>query len=257
MLWNASHIHDHVIVARDGKIGTIVDFLFDDRSWHIRWAVVDTGTWLSSRKVLLPTSILKHPDMVGREFPIDLTKQQVKNSPDVDSERPVSRQMEASVYNYYGWGPYWGDGLYEGAYGYTGGMGVSPFLQPRPDQQEIIEAQRQRDDPHLRSVEAISGYHIHAPDGEIGHVEDFLVEGADWSIHYLVVDTKNWWPGKKVLVSPGSVKGIDWNHSRIDISVARQIVKDSPAYDTSTMVDPSFENQFNGYYGGIGAGTHL
>jgi hypothetical protein len=104
-----------------------------------------------------------------------------------------------------------------------------PGLRRR--EQEIADAQADRDDVHLRSVEAVTGYHIHASDGEIGHVEDFLVEDADWSIHYLVVDTKNWWPGKKVLVSSRSAGEIDWMDRLVNLDVDRQRIKDSPAYD--------------------------
>ena len=107
------------------------------------------------------------------------------------------------------------------------------------------------DDPHLRSIEAVTGYHIHASDGEIGHVEDFLVEDADWSIHYLVVDTKNWWPGKKVLISPRLAREIDWTDRLVNLDVDRQKVKDSPPYDASTTVDWAYENHFHNYYGDI------
>jgi hypothetical protein len=252
MLWSASSIKGHAIAARDGTIGSIVDFLFDDASWHVRWAVVETGGWLSGRKVLLPTSVLGVPDQEKRMFPVELTRQQVKDSPDIDDERPVSRQMETHVYNYYGWNPYWGNGLYMGAYGYGAGLGSSPFLGRPPERQEAVDAQRERDDPHLRSVDAVTGYHIHATDGEIGHVEDFLVEDANWGIHYLVVDTKNWWPGKKVLIAPGLVHAIDWNGRLVDLDVGRDKVKESPPYDTSTTIDPVYENHFNNYYGGVG-----
>ena len=145
----------------------------------------------------------------NREFSVKLTKQQVKDSPEIDTDRPVSRQMETSVYDYYGWSPYWGTGFYMGGYGYM--PGVDGMASPLPGsrgarERRLPTAQRPRTMPHLRSVEAVTGYHIHASDGEIGHVEDFLVEDADWSIHYLVVDTKNWWPGKKVLISPRSAR---------------------------------------------------
>jgi len=256
MLWNASAIKGHAISARDGAVGTIVDFLFDDASWHVRWAVIETGNWLSGRKVLLPTSILGTPSHEGRLFSVELTKQQVKDSPNVDTERPVSRQLETHVYNYYGWNPYWGNGLYAGAYGYTAGMGSSPFVGRHSERQEAADAQREHDDPNLRSVDAVTSYHIHASDGEIGHVEDFLIEDGDWGIHYLVVDTKNWWPGKKVLIAPGLVEAIDWNARSVTLAVSRKKVKASPPYDHSTTVDPIYENHFNNYYGGIGQNAH-
>ena len=250
MLWHASAINGFAIEASDGDIGTVNDFLFDDASWHVRWLVVDTGNWLSGRKVLLPPSVLGRIYAKDHVFAVKLTRQQVKDSPDIDTDRPVSRQMETSVYDYYGWSPYWGTGFYMGGYGYMPGSGMaSPYLGGRRREQAIADAQADRDDVHLRSVEAVTGYHIHASDGEIGHVEDFLVEDADWSIHYLVVDTKNWWFGKSVLISPRSAREIDWNDKLVNLNVDRQRVKDSPPYDASTTLDRAYERQFHEHYG--------
>ena len=260
MLRNASAINGYTISASDGRLGTVSDFLFDDASWLVRWLVVDTGNWLSGRKVLLPAFALGHLDPAGRQFAVRLTMQQVKDSPDIDTKRPVSRQMEASIYDYYGWSPYWSAGLYMGGYGYGYGYGggtvgpLSPRKSMRRDE-DIAASRRSDDDPHLRSIEEIFGYHIHADDGEIGHVEDFLVEDADWSIHYLIVDTKNWWPGKKVLVSPRSVQEIDWTDKLVKINVDRQEVKDSPAYYAAATVDRDYEKRFHGYYDRIRLGN--
>ena len=254
MLWNASAINGYAIVASDGRLGTVSDFLFDDASWLVRWLVVDTGKWLSGRKVLLPPSALGHPDIEAREFSVRLTKQQVKNSPDIATDRPVSRQMETNTYDYYGWSPYWGAGFYMGGYGYVGGaMAVPPYRHSRRREEEIADTQRDDDDPHLRSIEAVTGYHIHASDGEIGHVEDLLMDDTDWSIHYLIVDTKNWWPGKKVLISPRSAQKIDWTGKLVNLDVDRQKVKDSPAYDATTTIDRAYENHFHSHYGDVRA----
>jgi PRC-barrel domain len=172
MLWNASAINGYAITASDGRIGTVSDFLFDDGTWLIRWLVVDTGNWASGRKVLLPPSVLGKLDAKEHDFSVTLTK----NSPDIDTDQPVSRQLETSVYDYYGWSPYWGAGFYMGGYGYMPGGGIaSPYLGSRWRDDEIAAAQRRTDDVHLRSIAAITGYHIHATEGEIGHVEDFLV----------------------------------------------------------------------------------
>ena len=197
-------------MASDGHLGTVSDFLLCDAGWLDGWRVVETGSWLSGRKVLLPAFALGHLDPERREFSVRLTRQQVKDSPNIATERPVSRQMETGIYDYYGWSPYWGSGLYMGGYGFGYGYGGGamtplPMLGSSRREEDIVAAQRSDDDPHLRSTEAVTGYHIHAKDGEIGHVADFLIEDADWSIHYLVVDTKNWWPRKQVLVSARSV----------------------------------------------------
>ncbi len=254
MLKNASAINGYAIAASDGRLGTVDDFLFDDASWMVRWLVVDTGNWLPGRKVLLPPLVLGHPDPQERAFPVRLTMQQVKDSPQIATDRPVSRQMETNLYDYYGWTPYWGSGLFMGGYmgGYgRGAMAPQPWPEAQRREEQIAEIQRRNDDPHLRSIDAVTGYHIHASDGEIGHVEDFLLEEADWSIHYLVVDTKNWWPGKKVLISPRSAREINWRDKLVNLDVDRQKVKDSPAYDASTTVDRAYEKHFHSYYGDV------
>jgi hypothetical protein len=256
MLHNASKIHGYAIEASDGRLGTVSDLLFDDASWLIRWLVVDTGTWLSGRKVLLPPTVLGHVDEKQKNFSVRLTRQEIKDSPGIDADRPVSRQMESHLYDYYGWNPYWNTGLFMGGYGYgyIGGM-EGAIDAPSPDarrrEERVYDTQRDDDDPHLRSIAAVTGYHIHALDGEIGHVEDFFVEDADWSIHYLLVDTKNWWPGKKVLISPRSAQTIDWSKKLVNLNVDRQRVKASPAYDASMTVDRAYERQFHDYYGGV------
>jgi hypothetical protein len=250
MLWDASSINGYAIEASDGRLGTVSDFLFEDTTWIVRWMVVDTGNWLSGRKVLLPLAAFGQPDPARREFPVKLTMQQVKDSPDIDTDRPVSRQMEAHIYDYYGWDSYWGTNFYMGGYGYGGvDMGASPSLGSRRREKDIIATQRNDGDPHLRSIAAVTGYHIHATDGEIGHVKDFLLNDVGWSIRYVVVDTKNWWPGNKVLISPRSVREIDWTKQLMHLDVNRQKVKHSPAYDSSKTVDRAYEAKVYDHYG--------
>lgn len=257
MLWNASEIDGYAVSASDGNIGIISDFFFDDTNWLVRWLVVDTGNWLSGRKVLLPSSALAHLDAETKECSIKLTMQQIKESPDVDTDRPVSRQMETNVYGYYGYSPYWNSGFgwmgdlgYTGGYGYMGGIGGAMPVSPGSQRgEEIADAERNRDDVHLRSVAEVTKYHLHASDGEIGHVESFLIEDADWSIRYLIIDTKNWWPGKKVLISPLSVLDISWSDSMVNIDADRRKVKESPAFDASKKIDQAYDERVRTYYG--------
>jgi len=250
MLWNASGINGYTIAASDGHLGTVSDFLFDDRSWRVRWLVVDTGNWLSGRKVLLPPHVLGHPDREQREFSVRLTKQQVQDSPDINTDRPVSRQMETHVYDYYGWRPYWDTGLYMGGFGYMGGViGGEPLVESLPRGEHYRPPVVDDGDPDLHSVEAVTGYYIHATDGEIGHVEDFLIDDTDWDIRLLVVDTVNWWPGKKVLISPRSARDVDWSNKLVNLNVDRERVKGSPEYDPSVTIDRAYERKFHIYYG--------
>lgn len=249
MLQNVSELNGYAIAASDGSIGTVSDCLFDDESWSLRWLVVDTGNWLSGRKVLLPPSVLGHPDPTQRHFAVRLTKKEIEDSPGISTDRPVSRQMETSIYDHYGWNPYWGASPFMGPYAYYGSvLADTPPTGTRRRERELADAQREADDPHLRSINEIIGYHIQATDGDVGHVEDVIIEDVDWSIHYLVVDTKNWWPGKKVLISPRSAEEINWEHKRVKLNVERQKVKDAPAYDASKPIDRLYERSFHGHY---------
>jgi PRC-barrel domain protein len=261
VLRHESEINGYAIQATDGAIGKVSDFLFDDSTWLVRWLVVDTGNWLPGRKVLIPPSALGSVNHIGHQFPVRLTRQQVKDCPDTDTNQPVSRIMETDIYDYYGWSPYWGGTACLGAVGIEGGyMGGSmaslEIAGSMKRQSEIREAQRKAGDPNLRSSAAITGYHVHASDGEIGHIDDFLVEDEDWSIHYLVVDTKNWWPGKKVLISPLSVRTIDWPSRRVNLGADRQKVRDSPAYDPAMTNDPIYQTAFHKHYGDLRLGMY-
>ncbi len=220
------------IAATDGDVGTISDVLFDDKSWMIRWIEIDTGTWLSGRKVLLPPTVLGHPDLDQQSYPVRLTRAEVEASPETSTHKPVSRQFEMAVYDYYGWSPYWGMGFYPGPYGITEAalsLGTDPEVQRRAD--DLARHAEETEDSHLHSAVALKGYHIHASDGEIGHLTDFLIEEEDFSIHYMVVDTSNWWMGKRVLISPRKTESIRWTEQMIYLNMNRERVQKSPEYD--------------------------
>lgn len=249
MFWNASAMKGYTIEASDGELGSVSDFLFEDTSWIIRWLVADTGRWLPGRKVLLPISALGQADPALRQLTVKLTRQQVKDSPDVSADQPVSRQMETHLYSHYEWQPYWDTGYFP-----LSGAIAEPFVAPlytagsKPENHEPAVPEALAGDPHLRSARAVTGYHIHATDGEIGHVEDFIINDEGWSIRYVSVDTKNWWPGKRVLISPCAVREIDWNDGMMHLDISRQQVKDSPPYDPSMTVDEVYDRQLTDYY---------
>lgn len=247
MLWNTSAIKSYAIEAKNGRLGTVSDILFDDTSWVVRWLVVDTGKWLSGRRVLLPLSSLGQPNAAMRELSVKLTMQQVKDSPDAETHLPVSRQMENELFAHYGLDPYWGTG-------YSGAI-ATPFVAPpyysgsKATDSRLATIQK-AGLHHLRSIATVVGHHIHASDGEIGHVADFLVDDADWKIRYVVVATSNWWIGKEVLISPRSVSDIDWASRLIYLDANREKVKHSRAYKSSMTANGAYEqkNQLLNYY---------
>lgn len=220
------------IRATDGDLGKVYEFYFDDATWTIRYMVAETGNWLLGRKVLISLAALGKPDWELRTFPVGLTCDQVRNSPDIDTERPVYRQHEAELHEYYQWPQYW-----EGGYG--GALGITPYpLFEKPLLQESSASDR-KDDPHLRSTRQVTGYKIHATNGEIGHVADFMVNDQNWAIRYLVVDTGNWLPGKKVLISPSWIKSVNWDDASVTVDRMRESVKNSPDADPAKAADPN------------------
>jgi uncharacterized protein YrrD len=249
MLWDAAKLKGYSIHARDGALGTVSDWLFHDDTWSLRWLVVDTGAWLPGRKVLLPLSALGTPNAELRQLPVILSKEQVKAGPGIDTDRTVSRQMEAGVFDYYALMPYWGAG-----YGTMSNAMAAPIVapahEPGTEPRDYIESDvsPRVGDPHLRSTKTVTGYHIHATDGMIGHVDDFIIDADAWRVRYLIVDTNNWLSGAQVLLSPRSIRDIDWATRSIDVSVSRDRVKHSPAYNRLMTVDGAYEQKFLEYY---------
>ena len=235
-------ITNYVISAKDGEIGRCKDFLFDDEFWAIRYMVADTGKWLPGRKVLISPISLGDPEWPNRRFAVNLTMKQVENSPPLEEHAPVSRQYERKYFSYYNW-PYYG----------TGGAlwGMAPYPAELPVQ-SAEEAKETADDPeqsHLRSVKEVTGYYIGAEDGEVGHVEDFIVHEETWSIRYLVVDTRNWLPGRKVLVAPQWISAVDWAAKTVRVGLTTTAVKDSPEYDPAAPVNREYETRLYDFYG--------
>lgn len=239
------------LAATDDEIGKVKDIYFDDANWCMRYLVVDTGTWLPGRLVLISPAALSRPVSAEEVVPVNLTREQIEKSPDIGSDLPVSRQREAQLVQYYGWPVYWGPpGV---AYG-AGGAMIPPPTAADPSQAgDTGDSARaagsdQKDDPHLRSLNEVLGYHIQADDGEIGHVEDLLVDDADWSVGYVVVDTRNWLPGRKVLVVPRWFSNVSWSDSKVRVSLARESIEKSPEYDPSRLLESDHEKQIRAYY---------
>jgi uncharacterized protein YrrD len=216
----------HSVRATDGDMGKVNEFYFDDVTWTIRYMVVETGSWLLSRKVLISVVALGNPDWELRFFPVNLTRDQVRNSPDIDTKRPVYRQHEAQLHEYYQWPQYW-----EGGYG--GILGITPYPVFENSLSITPPEENRHDDPHLRSTHQVTGYTIHASDGEIGHVEDFVVDDENWRIRYIIVTTGIFAVERKVLISTTWIKSVDWANSRIDLDRTREFVKNSPELGSS------------------------
>ena len=241
MLRSTHDLEDCAIRATDGDLGRVKDFYFDDQHWAIRYFVVGTGTWLSGREVLISPISVGHPNWTDKVLPVSITKEQVENSPNIDTEKPVSRQHEISFLGYYGYPYYWGGGGLWGAGAYPNllitGAVPPPGVAPRQD-----------DDPHLRSGNAVMRYRVEATDGDIGHVHSLLVDERTWAIRYIVVDTSNWWFGHQVLIAPQWIHAVRWSDARVSIDLTRQAVKDAPPYDIAARLNREQEESIYQHY---------
>lgn len=242
------------IGATDGDVGNVDDVYFDDQSWTVRHLVVDTGTWLPGRRVLVPPHTVRGIDGGGRRVRTDLTTQQVKDSPDVDTARPVSRQHESRIYEYYGFPYYWGGPYRWGPVEYPGAaVGVPPAYPTPPasvarESEAIAARERESQDPHLRSAKAIRRYGIRAIDGELGHVEDFVVDDESWAIRYLIVDPASWWPGQHVVVSTEWITRVRVDDATIAVDLDRETVRHAPRFDERAL-DRDYETRLHAAYG--------
>ncbi len=231
MFWSLRELEGYRIGARDGDIGSVRDFYFDDERWAIRYLVVDTGGWLAGRHALISTVAVLSPRPAQDRLYVSLTREQVQKAPAFDTARPVSRQQEAEYFRYYGWTPYWsGAGLWGPAAtpyalaGYAGAPAAAAPIYERPDAERATITPEER---HLRSTVEVTGYGIRARDGDVGRVEDFVADDQDWSIAGIVVDTTKWWPGGEVTIGPGHVEKVDWLHGQVYLDMDRQAVKQS------------------------------
>jgi hypothetical protein len=232
MLIDAKSLLGYKLDSRDGEIGKVKEFYFDDRHWAIRYLVADTGNWLTERQVLISPYALSGVVKEDRKIGVDLTKKQIEESPSLGSDEPVSRQFDEAYYGYHAFPTYW-----SGAYMW----GYSPYIvRDRSQWKESAEPQKSWD-PHLRSTRDVTGHYVHALDGELGHVSDFIIDDDTWAIRYIVIDTKNWWPGKKVLVSPRWIERVSWAESKLFITLSRQAIKDAPEYNDDSLIDRDYE----------------
>ena len=258
MLHNLHDLEGSTISATDGEIGHVKDFYFEDDSWVVRYLVVEVGSWMNSRKVLISPISVRYPEWMDNTLSVSITREQVRHSPDIDTDKPVSRQNEEQTLGYYGYGSYWeGAGMWgEGLTPYAMAPGYPATRVGHVEREQQLEsylrderARHRHDDPHLRSSEAVTGYNIHATDGEIGHVSGFLMDDETWAIRYLVVDTSNWWLGHKVLIAPMWITGLHWANQTVNVDLSRASIENAPAYNPGDSWGRDQEQSLYQHYG--------
>jgi hypothetical protein len=255
MLRSGQEIQGYTVRARDGNIGHIRTLYFCDQRWAIRYVVVEIGRWWRKKRVLIAPITIGQPDRETRSLSVDLTKEQVQNSPDVDTDQPVSRQQEVAFQVHYNGPAYWTMREPVAAQMLTacpGGTPAPPAVM-RPELPEPIDARRT--DVHLRSMREVIGYHIRATDRRVGHVKDFIVDTDAWHVRYLIVDTRNWLPGKKVLLATTWGREVNLADTQVHVDLSAEYMKNSPPYRATEAANRDAELRLYDYYGRLKYGN--
>jgi hypothetical protein len=242
-LRNAKNLHGFKIHAIDGELGTADQFYFDDETWAIRYLIVKTGGWFNGRSVLISPISIASVDWEAERVNVALTMNQVKASPDIDTHKPVSRQHESDYLGYYGYPNYWG-----GPYLWGSAYAPSELAISISRSVEHV-ANSQSADSHLRSTHEVSGYEIHATDGQLGHVNGFVIDEVTWAIRYIEASTGYWWPGKNALLAPAWIQRVSWLDSEVHVNLTREQIKSGPEYLESEPITREYENQLYLHYG--------
>ena len=232
MMTSVNRLNGAALAAIDGKIGHVTDVFFDDVAWAVRYLVVDTGSMLASREVLIsPHSVRQRPVETEKQIDVGLSRDQIEHSPEIDSHQTVSRRHELEQLRYYGYPGYWDcDAVWA--------MSAVPLTPPMEELMTPAETPSP-EDRRLRSCSHVKGYAIHATDGAIGHVADFVFDDDSWTIRELTVDTRNWWPGgKKVLVGTGCIDSIDWAERAVYVNQTREQIRACPEHAQGYEVEP-------------------
>jgi uncharacterized protein YrrD len=228
MLQNIKDLYGNTLSATDGEIGKVKDCYFDERAWAVRYLVADTGSWLVDNLVLLSPHSFGKWDRDEKTLQINLTRQQIENSPPISKHTPLSRQYEEEYYRYYGWGNYWqGAGLWGAAAYPMTAFAPVPVEMPVtiPVETEARHDHRNRADRHLLSMRDTMGYALQATDGEIGSVTGFMMDDKTWAVGELIVETGHWYSGKEVYIKPGNIRLIDYEDGKIAVNLTLADIK--------------------------------
>lgn len=206
------------LVAVDGDIGRCKDLLLDERSWALRYLVVDTHKWLPfGRKLVISPVSVDTSKSTADTIAVKLTREQIKHSPPLADHEPVSREYEKNLYQYYGYGGYWTGPDLWGAYPHPAALATPEAKLPLDN----VEGEN-----HLRSVHELEHYRIKCGEQIVGHVTDFLMDGTCWRVDAFVVDTENWPGGDgKRLLPVRNIEGVDWSSRAINTRLTSEQVK--------------------------------
>lgn len=230
------------ICAADGHIGRVQDLYFDDQQWTVRYLVISIGSWLAERQILLSSALIKEPDWSGNALRVLLTIKQIEKSPTIRSEQALANLDDQKDGNKHPRPASWQQNqALSPVVNMNAGllaMATTPIAWPAETTSAHHMYARNCDKlgtfshlpgaPHLHSAHAMFNDTMQVIDGELGHVEDLLINETDWRIHYLLVRTHNCWPDRQVLVSPRSIKPANWPASQVVVNRTYAQIKNNP-----------------------------
>ena len=222
MMHSLKRLEGYVVGATDGESGAVVDVLFDEETWATRYVVVDIGDLVHSRAVLVPRVSFREVDPATRRFHVDLTVEAVTGCPLLSAHEPVSRRLEHDLDIDR---DSWLDGV------------AVPVVPPQGAPEADAPFEVERTDAQLWSAGDVRGYRIEGTNGAIGHVVDFLADDEAWMVRYLVVDTSNWWLGRRVIIPPHWTRSIGWSERRIHVDLTREEIRRSPVWNANEVVN--------------------
>ncbi len=236
MITSVKDIRGDTVRGTDGDIGKVTDVYFDDDKWTIRYLVVETGNWLKGRVILISPVSLGESRWREKSISAQVTRDQVRNGPDINTKVPISRQLEREFNHYYRLPFYWGGDAVWGQAMTPGAAAAATVAGNILEERERdIETGQGAQESHLRSANNVIGYSIHARDGDVGHLDDFLFDTETFRINYMVIDTSNWIGGRKVTLPPSWVAKVDWTEKHVYVNLNRDTIKNSPDFDLDTL----------------------
>ncbi|QDU80029.1 PRC-barrel domain protein [Polystyrenella longa] len=235
MLISCNILPGYKLKAIDGDFGTITDLLFDDENKMIRYFVVNCGGWLNREEVLLSPVAFEEPDHEAFTISTILSKHAIEDAPAIESNPPVSKQSQSDLADYFDWPMFWSH--------------IPEQLSHRLSFDESEVEAGESHDMHLRSLKEIRGYTIKCNEGDLGHVEELIVDTDTWTLRYLTIDTGVWLPGKKVIIGIDWLSDICWEEQSASIDLSREQVKDAPIYNPRSPINREYETKVYDYYG--------
>ena len=248
MLCTVQHLRGFALQASDDSLGCVDDIFFDDVRWAARYFVVDTGNWLNERLVLISPVAVGEPDWSAELLPVALSTKQVEDSPPIGTDEPMERHLEHKLVSHFAWPAYWSDDLPVGR-GFSEAATLGSTQPSKDEGAESVLSEQRTPDPHLRSAHDVAGYQVNGTDGEVGHVEDLIVDVENWSIRYIIVDTRRFLPGKHVIVSPDWIDDMDWSRRRMTLDVTSEMFNKAPAYEAGQEIDRDCEKKLYDHFG--------